>query len=111
VWVAVLGRGAGITCLVTVVCVRVQDTKSCLYAASDKGKLEVVKYLHEAGGKELLMLTDKVSACSVRVWCVCVSARFGGVCAFVCICVFVCVYMYICGRVRVRAGFVDMYML
>jgi hypothetical protein len=37
--------------------------------ASFEGRLEVVKYLHEAGGKELLMLIDVVSACGVRVWC------------------------------------------
>jgi hypothetical protein len=73
VWVAVLGRGAGITCLLTVVCVRVQYRGSCLGAASQYGHLEVVKYLlDQEGGKELLMLTDKVSACGVRVCSVCV---------------------------------------
>jgi hypothetical protein len=30
---------------------------SCLYRASREGHLEVVKYLCEQGGKELLMLT------------------------------------------------------
>jgi hypothetical protein len=47
---------------------RVQDGWSCLHRASEGGHLEVVKYLFDqVGGKELLMLTDKVSACGVRV--------------------------------------------
>ncbi len=62
---AVLGRGAGRMSCDCRVCVRVQDGLSCLHAASFEGHFEVVKYLHEAGGKELLMLTDKVSACGV----------------------------------------------
>jgi hypothetical protein len=33
---------------------------SCLMSAADNGHLEVVKYLVEVGGKELLMLVDKV---------------------------------------------------
>ena len=39
----------------------VQNGASCLYMASQYGHLEVVKYLHEVGGKELLMLTKDVS--------------------------------------------------
>jgi hypothetical protein len=33
---------------------------SCLMVAAHSGHLEVVKYLVEVGGKELLMLVDKV---------------------------------------------------
>jgi hypothetical protein len=33
---------------------------SCLMGAADDGHLEVVKYLVEVGGKELLMLVDQV---------------------------------------------------
>jgi hypothetical protein len=32
--------------------------------ASFGENLDVMKYLHEAGGKELLMATNKVSACT-----------------------------------------------
>jgi hypothetical protein len=59
----------------------VQERKSCLHMASMYAPLEVVKYLHEAGGKELLMLTDKVSACGVRVWCVRMCVLWAGFCS------------------------------
>jgi hypothetical protein len=59
--------------------------------ASYEGHLEVVKYLHEAGGKELLMLTDYVSAPVV--------------CATVCVCVCVCVYVCVCVCVWMRGVF------
>jgi hypothetical protein len=41
---------------------RIAQEKSwqCLLPAAHKGHLEVVKYLVEVGGKELLMLVDKV---------------------------------------------------
>jgi hypothetical protein len=39
-----------------------QDGKSCLYMACQQGHLVVVKYLCRQGGKQLLMLTEKVSA-------------------------------------------------
>ncbi len=38
----------------------VQDGTSCLWAASQDGHLEVVKYLYGCGGEALLMLTDEV---------------------------------------------------
>ena len=41
---------------------RVQDGYSCLGVACKKGHIEVVKYLVKAGGKELLMSRDSVSA-------------------------------------------------
>jgi hypothetical protein len=41
--------------------VHVQSRVSCICTACYNGHLEVVKYLCEQGGKELLMLTDKVS--------------------------------------------------
>jgi hypothetical protein len=63
---------SSIYCLVTVVCVRVQNGWSCLYIACYNAHLEAVKYLCEVGGKELLMLKDNVSACGVRVVCACV---------------------------------------
>jgi hypothetical protein len=40
----------------------VQDGQSCLMNTVQKGHLEVVKYLVKVGGKELLMLVDKVCA-------------------------------------------------
>ncbi len=85
----------------TVVCVRVQRGMSCLYAASFNGHLEVVKYLYEVGGKELLKLNDNVSACGVRVWKVLATRKDAcGValrhigkehCSNCCTCVRVCV--------------------
>ncbi len=51
--------------------------------ASEEGHLEVVKYLYEAGGKELLMLEHNVSA----------SVVCATVCMCVCVCVCVCVWM------------------
>jgi hypothetical protein len=41
--------------------VHLQDGLSCLFAASSAGHLEVVKYLSELGGEELMMLRTKVS--------------------------------------------------
>ena len=38
----------------------VQNGTSCLNIAAEEGQLEVAKYLAEKGGRELLMLTDKV---------------------------------------------------
>lgn len=38
----------------------VQDGWSCLLIACQNGHLEVVKYLHGAGGEALLMMTKKV---------------------------------------------------
>jgi hypothetical protein len=35
--------------------------------ACDGGELEMVKYLHEAGGEKLLMATTDVSACLYSV--------------------------------------------
>jgi hypothetical protein len=37
-----------------------QDGQSCLVLAVYEGHFEVMKYLIEVGGKELLMLVDKV---------------------------------------------------
>jgi hypothetical protein len=39
----------------------VQTGASCLWIASSERHLDVVKYLHEAGAKELLMMTVTVS--------------------------------------------------
>jgi hypothetical protein len=44
---------------------------SCLINPVHKGQLEVVKYLVEVGGKELLMLVDKV--CARACICLCSS--------------------------------------
>lgn len=41
-----------------------QDSSLCMYHASSKGHLEVVKFLCEWDSKALLMLTDKVSSCA-----------------------------------------------
>jgi hypothetical protein len=46
---------------VTVTLAYVQNGASCLFLACQEGHLEVVKYLYEQGGKELLMLTINVS--------------------------------------------------
>ncbi len=52
---------SGIThATVDVLCTHVQDGQSCLYTASQYGHLEVVKYLHKQGCRELL-LAKKVS--------------------------------------------------
>ena len=40
--------------------VRVQDNVSCLWVACQEGHLSVVEHLCVRGGKELLMLTNKV---------------------------------------------------
>jgi hypothetical protein len=45
----------------------VQKGWSCLINAARSGQLAVVKYLVEVGGKELLMLEDKVCIC-VCLW-------------------------------------------
>jgi hypothetical protein len=37
-----------------------QDGDSCLMSAVSKKNLEIIKYLCEVGGKELMMLQDKV---------------------------------------------------
>ncbi len=37
-----------------------QDGDSCLMRAVSKEKLEIVKYLCEVGGEDLVMLQDKV---------------------------------------------------
>ncbi len=42
-------------------CVQAEET--CLNTACEGGNLEIVQYLCEHGGKELLMLTNKVSNC------------------------------------------------
>jgi hypothetical protein len=42
----------------------VQDGWSCLLIASEKGHLDVAKYLCEVGGERLLTLTQNVSALS-----------------------------------------------
>jgi hypothetical protein len=56
---------------VTVALACAQDGESCLYKACRQGHLEVVKYLYEQGGKELLMLRRNVS----RLWaCACALA-------------------------------------
>ena len=39
----------------------VQDGSSCLHVAAMEGQLAVAKHLAEKGGRELLMLTNKVS--------------------------------------------------
>ncbi len=52
----------------------VQNGSTCLMQASSGGHLDVVKYLHEAGGEKLLMVADKVSACS---YCVLGRQAFG----------------------------------
>ena len=46
---------------VTVTLACVQYGMSCLFLPCHEGRLEVVKYLCNQGGKELLMLTDNVS--------------------------------------------------
>ena len=46
---------------VTVTLACVQYGMSCLFLPCHEGRLEVVKYLCNQGGKELLMLTDYVS--------------------------------------------------
>ncbi len=50
----------------------VQKDRSCLHWASKGGHLDVVKYLHECGGKKLLMQTDDVSWDVASDMCVCV---------------------------------------
>jgi hypothetical protein len=58
--------------------VRVQNATSCLYMASGQGHLEVVKYLCEQGGKELLMLTNKASAFRLMDLCFCMIYTYMG---------------------------------
>jgi hypothetical protein len=54
-------------CIYTHIFIHIQDGASCLHTACQWGHLEVVKYLCERGGEELLMLTDKVSVtCAKR---------------------------------------------
>jgi hypothetical protein len=53
---------------------------TCLMRASRGGHMEVVKYLYDLGGKELLMMRNNVSAC-VHVRCfgsACFSTRKRG---------------------------------
>ena len=40
---------------------------SCLLIACQEGHLDVVKYLHGAGGEALLMMTSKVRLCDVMM--------------------------------------------
>jgi hypothetical protein len=63
---------------VTVALACVQTGASCLYIASRKGRLEVVKYLCEQGGKELLMLTNKASAFRLMDLCFCMIYTYMG---------------------------------
>ncbi len=49
----------------TVTLAHVQNGASCLCIACQEAHLEVVKYLCEQGGKELLMLTSKVTVLRV----------------------------------------------
>jgi hypothetical protein len=52
-----------------------QSGGSCLIRASEGGHVEVVKYLYDLGGKELLMMTDYVSVW-MHVWmCVVVDVH------------------------------------
>jgi hypothetical protein len=57
-----------------------QEGWLCLLFAACSGQLAVVKYLVEVGGKELLMLVDKVCAreckciCSSCALCKCISS-------------------------------------
>jgi hypothetical protein len=69
-----LGSGAGVCCLTSSAKSatgrarwwsngqRLQRGETCLISASKGGHIEVVKYLCEVGGKELVMMTDMVSA-------------------------------------------------
>ena len=45
-----------------------QSGKTCLMAASLGGHMEVVRYLYDLGGKELLMVTDRVSVRMQHEW-------------------------------------------
>ncbi len=38
-----------------------QYGETCLMLASKGGHMEIVRYLYDVGGKELLMMTDEVS--------------------------------------------------
>jgi hypothetical protein len=69
---------AGWCTCVTVALACVQTGASCLCTASDKGHLEVVKYLCEQGGKELLMLTNKASAFRLMDLCFCMIYTYMG---------------------------------
>jgi len=67
------------------VCVCVQQGLSCLLMAAQQGHLEVVKYLCENGGDELLVWRDQVSMCMYVFHCV-----------YVFECVYVSVYVHPC---------------
>ncbi len=58
-----------------------QDGATCIFGALSNDRLEVVKYLAEAGGKDLLMVTNPSVSRS---------------CAFVFMCVCMCVITWIC---------------
>ncbi len=70
----------------------VQNGASCLYLASSKGHLEVVKFLCEQGGKELLMLTNKASGLLHLSMFVLAFVQMYG-CVLACD-LFICLWMY-----------------
>ncbi len=81
----------------------VQDGISCLHTASWGGHLEVVKYLCEQGGKELLMLTDKVSGLWDVCAGICSDVWLCATCGFACVCTcsFIVGCMYLLTKVKV----------
>ena len=52
--------------------VDLQEGASCLFVASEKGHLDIVKYLCKKGGKQLLMLSKIVGFTHVYLLYVCV---------------------------------------
>ena len=52
-----------------------QYGRTCLHAACERGPLEVVQYLHDVGGKELLVSTDNVSVTACVCVCVCIHQQ------------------------------------
>ncbi len=63
--------------------------------ASQAGHIEVVEYLHDVGGRELLMMTDHVSVWDVRLHVGMRHTRLRVTMACVCVCI--CVISCTCG--------------